>query len=139
MRKLRQKGFTLVEILIAMVALGVATTAIISLQAQVMRGAVDNREIVQGNQLLQQCAETILATRRRLGYTSVSDSLCSNSLHTLESLSTAVSLHLDSSLLSSSSCTSSSAVCNVSIELKKQTAPATKVGLARVSLRLYNY
>lgn len=67
------RGFTLVELIIAMVVLGTATVAIVSLHGGVLRGQSDNMDILVGAQLLQECTEKVLATRRRAtnGYVSV--------------------------------------------------------------------
>jgi len=62
------KGFTLVETLIVMVVLGIAAVAIISLQGNIFKGQTDNQAIQVGVQLMQECAEQILATRRASGF-----------------------------------------------------------------------
>lgn len=126
-------GFTLVEILIAMTALGLASVAIINLQGQVAVGDSQNRQVVAGTQLLQRCAETVLTTRRRLGFTSVSNNLCAG---TIGSLSTAVGLKRDdgsNAIGTPPAC--SSTFCDVTVTLLKGGSPTNTT----LTLRLYNY
>ena len=58
------RGFTLVETLIVMVVLGIAAVTIISLQGNLFTGQAQNRNIVVGTQLMQECAELLLAKSR---------------------------------------------------------------------------
>ena len=71
-------GFTLIEMIIVIVVLGVSMTAIISLQGQVVRGQTDNADYQTGVQLLQECAEQVLALRRASGYPAVNANSCSS-------------------------------------------------------------
>ncbi len=57
-------GFTLVESIIVLVVLGIAAVGIISLQSQIFSGQSDIKNIQIGVQLMQECAEQVLATRR---------------------------------------------------------------------------
>lgn len=61
-------GFTLVESIIVLVLLGIAAAAIISMQGNIFYGQSGNKDIQVGVQLMQECAENILATRRASGY-----------------------------------------------------------------------
>ncbi len=67
------KGFTLIESIIVMVVLGIAAVAIINLQGNIFFGQSANKNMQIGVQLMQECAEQVLATRRgsRGGYTAV--------------------------------------------------------------------
>ncbi len=58
------RGFTLVESIIVLVVLGIAAVGIISLQSQIFSGQSDIKNIQIGVQLMQECAEQVLATRR---------------------------------------------------------------------------
>ncbi len=62
------KGFTLIESIIVMVVLGIAAVAIINLQGNIFFGQSGNRDLQVGVQLMQECAEKILSTRRDVGY-----------------------------------------------------------------------
>ena len=70
-------GFTLVETIIVMVVLSIAAVAIINLQGNVFNGQSGNKDLQVGVQLLQECAEQIIAVRRKSGFNSVDTSTCS--------------------------------------------------------------
>ena len=55
----------------------IAAVAVISLQGSILTGQSNNRDITVGVQLMQECAEQILATRRASGYAAVTSSTCS--------------------------------------------------------------
>ncbi len=61
-------GFTLVESIIVLVVLGIAAVGIISLQGRIFSGQSDIKNLQIGVQLMQECAEQVLATRRQSGY-----------------------------------------------------------------------
>lgn len=71
-------GFTLVESIIVLVLLGIAAVTIVSMQGNIFYGQSGNKDLQVGVQLLQECAEQILARRRRQGYTSVGATTCSS-------------------------------------------------------------
>jgi type II secretory pathway pseudopilin PulG len=60
----RQRGFTLVESIIVVGMLFLAAGAIISMQRNIFSGQSVNTGMQVGVQLMQECAEQILATRR---------------------------------------------------------------------------
>lgn len=62
------RGFTLIETLIVIVILGIAAAGIASLQSSIFSGQSDSRALLVGTQLMQECAEQVLATRRSSGY-----------------------------------------------------------------------
>lgn len=70
-RRRAPRGFTLVETLIVMVTLGIAAVTIATLSGNLFKGQSANRDIVVGTQLMQECAEILLVTRRNAGYASV--------------------------------------------------------------------
>lgn len=74
------KGFTLVETLLVMVVLGIAAVSIISLQGNIFSGQANNQTVQVGVQLMQECAEQILARRRSsttgYGYSGVTTATC---------------------------------------------------------------
>ena len=61
LRRLFVSGFTLIETLIVMVVLGIAAVTIASLTGNLFVGQAANRDIVVGTQLMQECAERLLA------------------------------------------------------------------------------
>ena len=104
-RRFASAGITLIEMIVVIVILGVTMIAIISLQAQVNRGQSDNKDYELGVQLLQECAEKVLAVRRKSGYASVNASTC-NTLPALSgySASIAVSTPVSPTCLSGTTC-----------------------------------
>lgn len=62
--RFHSSGFTLVELLIVMVVLGIAAVTIASLSANLFRGQAESRATVVGTQLMQECAELLLAKGR---------------------------------------------------------------------------
>lgn len=68
MRKLCQiaaaKGFTLVESIIVLVVLGIAAAGIAMQSGHIFDSEADNRTMQVGLQLMQECAERVLATSR---------------------------------------------------------------------------
>lgn len=71
-----QSGFTLVESIVVLVLLSIAAVGIISLQGNIFYGQSGNKDIQVGVQLMQECAEQILAKRRQSGYASVDQNTC---------------------------------------------------------------
>ena len=70
-------GFTLVESIIVLVVLAIAAVAIVSLQGHIFTGQSGNKDLQVGVQLLQECAEQVLAVRRQSGYAAVTTNTCS--------------------------------------------------------------
>ena len=68
------KGFTLVETIIVMVVLGIASVAIASLSSNIFFGQAASKDIQVGTQLMQECAEQVLAVRRASGYSAITSS-----------------------------------------------------------------
>jgi prepilin-type N-terminal cleavage/methylation domain-containing protein len=58
-------GFTLIEVVIVIVILGIASAVVIKMVAQVANGQSDNQTLQVGAQLLQECGEWIVANHRR--------------------------------------------------------------------------
>jgi len=61
---IRQRGFTLIELVAIIVLLSVGATALMALFGQVGRSIATNQETQTGAQLAQACAEQIMAFRR---------------------------------------------------------------------------
>lgn len=85
-----QQGFTLMEILIAIVLLAIVSTGIIGLNSQLFMQSANMRNLQIGTQLQQACIEQILAQRKSSGY-NASFSCANSGGFTLTVTSTAVS------------------------------------------------
>ncbi|MHB8550215.1 MAG: prepilin-type N-terminal cleavage/methylation domain-containing protein [Acidiferrobacterales bacterium] len=81
MMRNRSHGFTLVELIMVIVLLGIAAVAIISGYGQVARSLSTNANLQAGTQLARECGEYLIAQRRDnplVGYSGVSgSSFCS--------------------------------------------------------------
>ena len=73
-------GFTLIETVIVLMVLGVAAVAIVTLQGNIFKGAAETKSTQVSIQLLQECAEKILGTRRNLGFAAaqLQSDICAN-------------------------------------------------------------
>lgn len=68
------KGFTLIESIIALVIMAIAAAGIASMQKSIFTGQTAIQQLQVGTQLMQECAEQVLATRRGPGgYAAISD------------------------------------------------------------------
>lgn len=65
---LPQRGFTLMESVVALLLLSVVSVAITGLNGNLFLRANDMRHLQQGTQLLQACVDQVLAQRKSLGY-----------------------------------------------------------------------
>lgn len=70
-------GFTLIETLIVMVVLGIAAATVAKLTGAMFTGQTKNPVLIAGTQVMEQCAEHVLALKRSGGYTSITSSSCS--------------------------------------------------------------
>jgi len=61
------RGFTLIESLIVLVVLAIAAVVIASLQGNILYRQADNTKIQVGVQIMQECAEQLLATASSVG------------------------------------------------------------------------
>lgn len=64
----KQLGFTLLEMVIVIVLLGITSTTIIQINNGLFSGVNLSRNVQINTQLLQACAERIIASRRFSGY-----------------------------------------------------------------------
>lgn len=67
-RRRNQRGVTLVEVVMAIVILGIAAVAIMDQFVNSVRSYAVNESVQTATQLAQECAEHVLATRRLQGY-----------------------------------------------------------------------
>lgn len=72
----RSGGFTLIEVLIVVVLLGVSAVGIGSMQGRIFKGQTGMKDLQVGTRLMQECAEQVLGVRRFTagGYAAVTDS-----------------------------------------------------------------
>lgn len=87
---MRQRGVTLIEMVIVIVILAVAATAIMDQFVNSANSYQTNESVQTAAQLAQECAEHILATRRLQGYTTAIAVDCS-ALPSVAGYTTAVS------------------------------------------------
>ena len=131
---MRQRGYTLIETLVVMTLLGIASVTIIALQGNIFTQQIDNRDLQTGVQLVQECAEQVLAIRRRApgaGYAAINTSVC-NSLNQQGGFGIPTLTLRDDTGASVQACSSS--FCTVSISVGKLGST-----VAPITLRLSNY
>lgn len=61
-------GFTLVETIVVMVVMSIAALGIATMSGNLFNAETNNKALEIGDQLMQGCAEQLLATRRENGY-----------------------------------------------------------------------
>ena len=64
----RHRGFTLMEMVVALLLLSIVSMAISSLNGNLFFSRTDMRGMQQGTQLLQACIDQVLAQRKSSGY-----------------------------------------------------------------------
>lgn len=78
LRRTCVKGFTLTESIIVLVVLAIASTGIVSMTTGIFSGQNENNDLQVGVKLLQECAEQVLQTRRRVDYSTALAVTCGN-------------------------------------------------------------
>ncbi len=68
-----EAGFTLLELVVVIVLLGVASTAVIQLNGGLFKNGSSIRDLQSDTQLLQACAEQVMASRRLGGFDDAPD------------------------------------------------------------------
>jgi len=126
-----QRGFTLAESVVAFCLMGTAALGIVSMQRGLFTGQSANRDLLQANALMQECAERVLSVRRTNGYASVATTSCS-SIATFGSFSAPTIALKDASNATITSC--SSATCTVTVSISKGGTSYTPL-----TLQLQNY
>lgn len=127
------RGFTLIESVITMVVLGIAAITIVSLQGSLFTSRSNTVDLQVGGQLMQECAEQILAVRRHVGYTAVTTSTCS-SLGNYGGFGASSVTLKDAAGSPVTSCPATSPTCTVAVTLSKD-----GTSLAPIVLELRNY
>ena len=93
MTRRRATGFTLVELVMVIVLLGIAAVAILSGYGQVARSLSTNSDLQAGMQLARECGEYLIAQRRdnpAMGYSGLKGSAICSALPNPLGLSVAV-------------------------------------------------
>jgi prepilin-type N-terminal cleavage/methylation domain-containing protein len=72
-RQRRQFGLTLVEVVVTIIVLGIAATALLPMFSNVLTRSPDSSEIVRATYLAQSRMELILGQRATAGYSGVND------------------------------------------------------------------
>jgi len=125
-------GFTLIESIMVLVVLGIGAAAIVSLQASVFKGQSGNADLEVGVQLMQECAELVLAKRRQSGYTAVDTGTCS-ALVNVGGFAPGITLTADG-VSGAASCAGNTTTCMVEVTASKGGA-----SLKKITLQLLNY
>lgn len=69
----QQHGFTLIELVVVIVLLGITSAAIIQLNGGLFKSGSNVRDLQSDTQLLQACTEQVLALRRLTGFNDTPD------------------------------------------------------------------
>jgi Tfp pilus assembly protein PilV len=112
-----QRGFTLAESIVAFCLMGTAALGIISMQRGLFNGQSANRDLIQANALMEECAERLLSVRRVSGYSSVATTSCS-SIATFGSFSAPTITFQESANSSAGNCVSASG-CTAVVSISK--------------------
>lgn len=115
-----------------MVVLAIASVAIISLQGNIFKGRDDNTKIQVGLQLMQECAEQILATRRTSGFSAVDAASCAGMAVTGYAAPTF-------QITAGNSTTAGMAACPLSSGSNCKLVSITQGSLTPITLLLVNY
>jgi type II secretory pathway pseudopilin PulG len=134
-RRRRQGGFTLFETILVIGMLALVSAAIAGMQPRVFATQTTSRDEVVGVDLMRACAERLLAVRRNIGYTSVTNTLC-NGLGGVGGFASNPTVTLTDAA-SATITTCSSATCTATIIIAKSAAPAA--ALTPITLRLSAY
>lgn len=135
-RRRRQGGFTLFETILVIGILGLVSAVIAGIQPRVFATQTASRDEVAGVDLMRACAERLLAVRRNIGYTSVTNTLC-NGIGGVGGFASNPGVTLtDAASATITSC--SSATCTATIIIGKTATPAV-AAFASITLRLSAY
>ena len=134
-RRRRQGGFTLVETVLVIALLTMASLSLLAMQPQVFKTQTTGRDQFVGLELMRACAERLLAVRRNIGYVSVTSGLC-NGMGGLGGFASDPTVTL-ADAAGNAIATCSSASCTATIIIAKTATPAAT--LTPITLRLTAY
>lgn len=75
MRSTSQTGFTLIEAVVILIALGITATMVTPMVTDLVRGPESARKLEAASLAQHQCAERVLAARNAIGFTLVATNL----------------------------------------------------------------
>ncbi len=121
--------------LIVIALLTLTSLGLIAMQPQIFKAQTSGRDQYVGIELLQACAERLLAVRRQTGYGSVVNTLCNGlgGVGGFASNFTVAMVDAGGTVIT----TCSSATCTVTITIAKASGPAAS--LPALTLRLSSY
>lgn len=131
----RERGFTLVETIIVIGLLTTVSLGLLAMQPQVIKTQTAGRDEFVGVELMQACAERLLAVRRNIGYTSVTNTLC-DGIGGVGGFAANLTVTL-ADVTNTAIATCSSATCTATIIIAKTAAPAAN--LTPITLQLSAY
>jgi Tfp pilus assembly protein PilV len=133
--RLRQRGFTLFETILVIGILTLVSLGLIAMQPQIFKAQTSSRDQFVGLELMQACAERLLAVRRKAGYTSVTNTLC-DGMGNLGGFAANPTVALvDAANATVTVC--GSATCTATILIAKSTAPAASLSAITLQLSAY--
>ena len=131
---MRPCGFTLFETVLVIGLLAFASVALMKLHGAVFATQTYGRDETVGNDLMRACAERLLSVRRNMGYTQVTNTLCST-MGNVGGFGNPTVTMVDATSTTVTSC--SSATCTITISVVK-TAGAAAL-LSPITLQLSAY
>ena len=131
---MRPSGFTLFETVLVIGLLAFASVALMKLHGAVFTTETYGRDETVGNDLLRACAERLLSVRRNVGYTQVTNTLCST-MGNVGGFGNPTVTMVDATSTAVTSC--SSATCTITIAVAKTSGPAAL--LSPITLQLSAY
>lgn len=129
------RGFTLFETTFVIALLTLASLGLIAMQPQIFKTQTNGRDQYVGLELIQACAERLLAVRRQTGYGSVTNTLCTGLGGVGGFAANPTVAMVDAGGTAITTC--SSATCTATITIAKSSGPAAS--LAALTLRLSSY
>jgi hypothetical protein len=131
---MRPCGFTLFETVLVIGLLALASVALMKFHGAVFTTQTYGRDETVGNDLLRACAERLLSVRRNVGYTQVTNTLCST-MGNVGGFGNPTVAMVDATSTTITSC--SSAICTITISVAKSSGPAAL--LSPITLQLSAY
>ena len=131
---MKPRGFTLVETVLVIGLLALASVTLMKLQRNVFTTQTYGRDESVGSDLLRGCAERLLAVRRQIDYGQVSNTQCST-MGGVGGFGNPTVTMVDASATTITSC--ASATCTITISVAKTSGQAAL--LTPITLQLSAY